>query len=309
MSTFFMRGLVTALVASASMTGCTEKPAGGGPHGAAKPIPITVAYVRLGEASLGGPQVDSPKWVLEEAGSAGLVIHSIGVWQELPKTEEYRLLVTNREIVNCRVVETREDGQVVFEASAHVSRSRKRLVLGPGAKERGFVHLSGQDAVAVRLGWEGQVPPPIFARALLVHTDSAGRRSWPANLPDWVVEVLKGPTFRATGCEDLDAGRWVELNADQRSLGRTAASGEVLARIDARDRNGWASVSAALSNSRKDERGRLLRRAATVQPVIPGNERPGTILTFEQAGEGSYIAVVLHYGAVDTAGPKARQVE
>jgi len=116
-----------------------------------------------------------------------------------------------------------------------------------------------------------------------------------------VVEVLKGPTFRATGCEDLDAGRWVELNADQRSLGRTAASGEVLARIGARDRNGCASVSATLPN-RKNERGRLVRRGATVSPVMPGNERPGTICTFEQAGQGSYIAVVFHYGAVDTAG-------
>jgi len=142
MSAFLTRGLVAALIASASITGCTGKAPSGGPHGAGKPVPITVAYVRLGEASTGAPHVDSPKWVLEEAASAGLVIHSIGVWQELPKAEEYRLLVTNREIVNCRVVETREDGQVVFEASAHVSRSRKRLVLGPGAKESGLVHLS-----------------------------------------------------------------------------------------------------------------------------------------------------------------------
>ena len=159
--------------------------------------------------------------------------------------------------------------------------------------------------------WDGggQAPPPIFARAFMVHADSGARRSWPADLPDWVVKVLAGGFYKATGCEDLGAtGRWIELGADTKSLGKTAESGEILARIYSRDRNGWVSVSAVLSG-KKDEHGRLLRRIATVQPVIPGNKWPGEICTFQQGGEASYIAVVFHYGPVDTAGSKAGQVE
>ncbi len=291
--------IVLAVVLIALSAGCSGNASVGEREANAESLLVTAAYVWVGETSSNAARVDSPKWVSDEAGSLGLVVHAVGVWQELPTVDEYWLLVTVREIVSCRVLERRKDGQVVVEASSRVSCSSKIITLGPGVNQRRFIHLSGRDAIAVRLGWEDRAPPPIFARAVLVHGRSSTRQGWPTDLPDWAVKWLAG--FHAVGCEDLGTGRWIELGPDPKSLGKTLNSGNILARITSRDGNAWVNAEAVLSGM-KDEDGRLRREAVTVQPVIPGNERPGTICSFQRNDdEGSYLAVVFHYGTVDPA--------
>ena len=287
------------LLSATALAGCKGTDSVVQRKASAKLLPVMAAYVRVGQASSNAARVGLPKWVSDKAGSQGLVVHAVGVWQELPESYEHGLLVTSRELVRCRVVERRKDGQVVVETSTHVSGVSKRITLAPGANQRAFIHLFGLDAVSVRLGWEGRIPPAIFARAVLVYGSASTRRGWAPDLPDWAFKWLAGS--HAMGCEDLGTGTWIKLGPDPKSLGMTSDSGEIRAHIVQRDRNDWVAASAVLSG-RKDKDGRPLRKTTTVQPVMPGNERPGTICSFQRSdAEGLYVAVVFHYGPVGDA--------
>ena len=270
-------------------------------------LPVTAAYVEVGTAGSKAARAGVPKWISDKAGSQGLAVHAVSTWQELPNSEKYSLIYTNREAVCCRIIERHDDGGAVLEASTKVSRASRRITLRPGVNRRAFIHLQGRDAVSVCLGWDGQAPSPVFARAILVHGPAGTRRGWPADLPGWVVKCLT--QFRAVGCEDLGTGGWTELGPDAKPLGPTPDGGKVGAGIVQRDRNAWVTAYAVLYGKdgqlRRDEAGRPLQKVTTVQPVIPGNKWPGRICSFQRHDdEASYVAVVYHYGPVGGAAPR-----
>ena len=290
-----VRRVILMLLICAGLAGCSGGALTKSPVAAARRLPVTAAWVFLGKPSSNAREARSPKWVADAARAAGYVVHGVGVWQEVPAKSDFALLFTNRVIMHCRVAERQQDGTVVVEAWTHVDRARQRVSLKPGADQAVFTHLSGPDAVAVRLGWEGKVPAPIFGRALLVHGPSSTRRGWPADVPKWVVDVLG--RWHAVGGEDLGAGKWTELGPDPVALGQTPQGDKVTACIHLREHSGCVIAGAVLSSS-----GGSRRKSATVQPVIPGNANPGTLCSFQLSDDDpAYVVVVWHYGRPPSA--------
>jgi hypothetical protein len=257
-------------------------------------LPVTAAYVSvepLMAAQNMGKTASSPEWITEGARSAGLAVRYAMTWQELPDGDDYGLHVTQREIITCRALAPRQDDKAVVEIKAQVAHFSTTVTLNLKDAARQFIKVSERDGVALRLGWDDSPPPLIFGRALLLHKQSDGNKGFPNDIPGWMTTVIQRQGF--TSCEDLGKGKWINIKANPVTLGSSPALGNVYASTVLREASGTVTVSASIV----DENRNALKTAGSVQPVCPGNEHPGNLLSLTRWGRPEpYITVLLLYG-------------
>lgn len=275
---------------------------------AATTQPVLVAAVHVKALQEGSPlreqQRQGDDWIRQQTRALGFEPLEVPpLWQELPQCE-FELYMTQRECVRCRLVEREGSGPAVVEvavqgATGDITVPLQRVTLDPQADHERVIRVSyfpGLDDgvfVALRLGWEGAPPPPIFARLFLAYRDSDPPEPAEVGVDRQIAKCIQRWGFRVS-----PAGGWRRLTVDNARVGESDRDGVVLGRILRREAAQRTALEVSLPGT-IDRHGHPLRRPMTVAPIGPGNECAANLTQLTNHADDPNLIVVCRIGQPD----------